>query len=64
MFVRTRSGDLISLVDVCRIYAVEHAGGGNSLVAVRRADGVLVELARDYTIESLARALDPVRASR
>ena len=63
-FVRTASGDLVSLVDVSRLYTVEHQGGGHTIVAVLRSDGTLVKLARDYTIESLARALDPVRASR
>jgi hypothetical protein len=63
-FVRTKDGDLISLIDVRKIYALEHSGGGCTVVAVMRADDELVELARDYNIDCLAKALDPVRASR
>ena len=63
-FVRTHDGDLISLIDIRRIYAIEHEGGGCTVMAVMRADGEVVELARDYTIVGLAKVLDPVRASR
>ena len=59
-FVRTAAGDLISLVDVKRIYAIEHQGGGWSTFAVMR-DDELVELARDYSMAALAKVLDPVR---
>jgi hypothetical protein len=63
-FVRTRDGDLIALWDIKKIYSLEHDGGGCTVMAVMRADGELIELARDYTIAALARVLDPVRASR
>jgi hypothetical protein len=59
-FLRTAAGDLIALVDVRRIYTIEHSGGGYSTIAVMR-DDELVELARDYSIDRLAKALDPVR---
>jgi hypothetical protein len=61
MFLRTCSGDLISLVDISRIYEHPEEDGGRTIVAVLRADGSLIKLARDYTIERLAKALDPVR---
>jgi hypothetical protein len=64
MLLRTKSNELISLVDVARIYSVEHETGGQTIVAVLRGSGMQVELARDYSIAGLARALDPVRASR
>jgi hypothetical protein len=63
-FVRTREGDLISLIDVRKIYALNHEGGGCTVMAVMRANDELVELARDYNIDCLAKVLDPVRASR
>ena len=64
MFLRTKSNELISLVDVARIYSVEHETGGQTIVAVLRGSGVQVELARDYSMAALARSLDPVRAAR
>jgi hypothetical protein len=62
-FVRTANGDLVALWDIKKIYVLEHEGGGHSTMALMR-DGETLELARDYTIAALARALDPVRASR
>ena len=62
-FVRTVEGDLIALWDIKKIYVLEHEGGGHSTMAQLR-DGATIELARDYSIASLARALDPVRANR
>jgi hypothetical protein len=64
MFLRTKSNELISLVDVARIYSVEHETGGQTIVAVLRGSGVQVELCRSYTIERLTRALDPVSSGR
>jgi hypothetical protein len=63
-FVRTRDGDLIALWDIKKIYSLEHDGSGQTIMAVMRADGELVELARDYTIAGRAKVLDPVRACR
>jgi hypothetical protein len=64
VFVRTKSNELISLVDIARLYEIEHPAGGRTVVAVLRGSGVQVELARDYSIAALARALDPIRAGR
>ena len=58
-FVRTHSGELISLIDISRLYQVEHDTGGHTVVAVLRADASLIRLARDYTIETLSRQLAP-----
>jgi hypothetical protein len=63
-FLRTADESLIALFDIKRIYSLDREGGGCVITAVMRADDALVELARDYTLASLARALDPVRASR
>ena len=64
-FVRTRDGDLVALWDVKKIYSLEHEGGGWIRPWPKLRDGeTIVELARDYSIATLARALDPVRASR
>ena len=63
MFLRTKSNELISLIDVARIYSVEHETGGQTIVAVLRG-GVQVELARDYSMVGLAKVLDPTRGSR
>jgi hypothetical protein len=61
MFLRTHSGDLISLADISRLYQHPHEDGGHAIIAVLRADGSLIKLARDYSIERLAKALDPVQ---
>jgi hypothetical protein len=61
MFVRTFTGDLIALADISRLYQHPHEDGGHTVIAVLRADGSLIKLARDYSIERLAKALDPVR---
>jgi hypothetical protein len=61
MFLRTHSGDLISLVDTSRIYEHAEKDGGRAIITVLRAEGSLIKLARDYSMERLARALDPVR---
>jgi hypothetical protein len=62
MFVRTYSGDLISLVDFIRFTQVEHEDGGPAIVvAVMRTDGALVKLSRHYTLEALGRVLEPRR---
>ena len=63
-FLRTKSNELISLVDVARIYSVEHETGGQTIVAVLRGGSVQVELARDYSMAGLAKVLDPTRGSR
>jgi hypothetical protein len=62
-FLRAASGVLIALWDIKRIFTVECADQSTRCVATLRNDE-LVELSRDYTIEALRRALDPVRASR
>ena len=54
-FLRTKSGDLIALIDIARLYEMEHAAGGRAVVAVMRGTGVQVELARDLNIQVLAR---------
>ena len=64
MFLRTKTTELISLVDIARLYEIEHAAGRRTVIAVLRGSGVQVELARDYSIAALARSLDPLRASR
>ena len=63
MFLRASSGVLLALWDVKRIFTAEYPDGATRCVATLRNDE-LVELSRDYTIEALRRALDPVRASR
>jgi hypothetical protein len=63
-FLRTIDGDLVALWDVKKIYSLDHEGGGYSTMAQLRDGETIVELARDYSIATLARALDPVRASR
>jgi hypothetical protein len=60
-FVRTREGHLIAVVDIMKFYELEHAGGGRTVMAVVRTDSEPIELARDYSIDRLAKALDPVR---
>jgi hypothetical protein len=62
-FVRTSVGVLIALIDVKRIFTVETADKSTRVMAAMRDDEIL-ELSRDYNIEALRRALDPVRASR
>jgi hypothetical protein len=57
-FLRTQSETLIAIVDVAQIFELDH-----TIIAVLR-DGTRVRLARDYSMAALARALDPVRASR
>lgn len=64
MFLRTREGDLIALIDVRKIFDIEHADGSHTTLAVMRADNEAIELACDYNIASLAKVLDPIRASR
>ena len=58
------SGGLIALIDIARLYEIEHAAGGRTVVAVMRGTGVQVELARDLNIQVLARVLDPTRGAR
>ncbi len=59
-FIRAASGVLLALMDVKRIFTVEHDDRSTRCWAAMR-DNELIELSRDYTIESLRRALDPVR---
>ena len=61
-FVRTIDDDLIALWDIKKIYTLDHEGGGHSTMALMRDGETIIELARDYSIAILARALDPVRA--
>ena len=42
MFLRTKSNELISLVDVARIYSVEHETGGHSIVDEEPKFGLFV----------------------
>lgn len=62
-FVRTDDGNLISLVDVRKIFSVGIRYGSHTVAAPMHG-GETVKLARDYTIESLRRVFDPVRAHR
>jgi hypothetical protein len=63
MFVRTYSGDLISLVDIIRFTQVSHEDGGPAVVVavMRGPESVQVRLSRHYTLETLGRALEPRR---
>jgi hypothetical protein len=61
-FVRTHSGELVSLAYVAKIFSVERPDGA-CIVAVLR-DYTQIILARDYSLASLAAALDPTRARR
>jgi hypothetical protein len=62
-FLRTaaeaETGELIALVDIKRMIAVER-DGRTRMIAVMRS-GEEIELSRGYSLESLTRALDPVR---
>jgi hypothetical protein len=59
------AGGLSALrVDGLRSHQREQGGGGHSVMAVLCDGETVIELARDYSIALLARALDPVRASR
>jgi hypothetical protein len=59
-FLRANSGVLIALVDVKRIFAAECADKSARVMALMR-DGEILELSRDYNIESIRRVLDPCR---
>jgi hypothetical protein len=63
MFLRAASGVLLALSGVKRIFQIEGTDQSTRCMAVMWNDE-LVELSRDYTIEALRRALDPVRAGR
>ncbi len=60
-FLLDAGGDLIALIDIAQIYDFEHEDKSRRCVAALRAGDEPLELSRDYTMESLRRALDPLR---
>ncbi len=59
-FVRTREGNsLISLADISEFREIDRGDGSRAVVAMLRETGEPVELARDYTLDRLVKALRP-----